>query len=77
MGGVPRPKPCFLDGCEVVKVIGNRKVWANANRTHFFTWDSLHGEIEAFDKQGRHLGALNASTGDLIKEAVRGRKLDV
>jgi hypothetical protein len=73
----PRPKPCFLDGCEGIKIIGDRKVWANKERTRFFTWDSLHGEIEAFDKQGRHLGALNASTGDLIKEAVRGRKLDV
>lgn len=77
MGGVPRPKPCFLDGCEVVKVTGDRKVWANTERTRFYTWDTLHGEIEAFDKQGRHLGALNALTGDLIKEAVRGRKLYV
>lgn len=77
MGGVPRPKPCFLDGCEVIKVIGAKKVWANKERTRFFTWDSLHGEIEAFDKQGRHLGALNSVNGDLMKEAVRGRKLDV
>ena len=77
MGGLSRPRPCFLDGCEVILVIEGRKVWANRNRTRFFTWDSLHGEIEAFDKQGRHLGALNALTGDLIKDAVRGRKLDV
>lgn len=77
MGGIPRPKPCFLDGCEVIKVIGNKKVWSNKERTRFFTWDSLHGEIEAFDSTGRHLGVLNAITGDLIKDAIRGRKLDV
>lgn len=74
MGGVARPKPCFLDGCEV---IGDKKVWTNKERTRFFTWDSLHGEIEVFDKQGKHLGVLDALTGKLIKDAVRGRKLDV
>lgn len=74
---IPRPNPCFLDGCEVIKIVGGNKLWSNIDRTRYFTWDSLHGEIEAFDKQGRHLGALNATTGDLTKEAVRGRKIDV
>lgn len=77
MGGIPRPRPCFLDGCEIIKIIGGKKVWANSDRTRFFTWYSLHGEIEAFDKLGRHLGVLNALTGDLIKDAIRGRKLNV
>ena len=77
MGGIPRPTSCFLDGCEVFSVIGGKKVWTNKGRTRFFTWDTLHGEIEVFDKQGRHLGVLNSVTGDLIKEAIRGRKLDV
>jgi hypothetical protein len=44
-------------------------------RAHY-TWDSLHGEIEVFDALGYHLGAADAVTGDMIKEAVAGRKTD-
>lgn len=42
-----------------------------------YTWDSLHGEIECFNKRGYHLGVLNPETGSLIKAAVRGRRIDV
>ena len=42
-----------------------------------FEWDELHGEIEVYNKRGRHLGALDAVTGSLIKPAVRGRSIDV
>jgi hypothetical protein len=41
------------------------------------TWDAQHGEIEVFNARGRHLGVLHPLTGELIKEAVRGRKIDV
>jgi hypothetical protein len=37
----------------------------------------LHGEIEAFVSRGRHLDALDAVTGALIKPAEKGRRLDV
>ena len=37
--------------------------------------DALHGEIEVFTKRGRHLGALHAVTGALIKPAVKGRSI--
>lgn len=35
----------------------------------------LHGEIEVFNKQGWHLGALDAKTGELIKQARKDRRL--
>jgi len=41
-----------------------------------FTWDSLHGEIEVFNKRGKHLGAMDPF-GKFIKSAVKGRKIDV
>jgi hypothetical protein len=41
------------------------------------TWDSLHGEIEAFDLRGRHVGVLDAITGVMIKEARIGRRIRV
>jgi hypothetical protein len=41
------------------------------------TWDSLHGEIEVYDRFGGHLGARDAITGHWIRNAVRGRWIDV
>ncbi|MEA4822252.1 MAG: colicin E3/pyocin S6 family cytotoxin [Erysipelotrichales bacterium] len=77
MGGKPRPSPCYLDKFEVVRVDGGRKVWRSDDKESFFTWDSLHGEIEVFNMRGKHLGALDPVTGRMIKKAVKGRKIDV
>jgi hypothetical protein len=57
--------------------IGGQKRWRNRDGDRLYTWDSLHGEIEVFNVRGRHLGAIDAVTGDLIKDAVKGRKIDV
>jgi hypothetical protein len=56
---------------------GGQKRWRSVDGERVYTWDALHGEIEVFNKQGRHLGSLNAVTGTLIKEAVRGRHIKV
>jgi hypothetical protein len=52
-----------------------RQVWRNDETSRDSTWDSLHGEVEVFDKQGWHLGALHPQTGDLLKEAEKTRRL--
>ena len=75
MAGKPIPKPCFLDDCEPVKAINNVKRWRDANG-RLYTWDALHGEIEMFDRRGKHLGVLDPN-GEPIKEAVKGRTIDV
>ena len=72
---IPKPTPSFLDGMEKYKVIDGRQTYRTKDR--YFQWDELHGEIEAYDKRGRHLGALDAKTGELIKEAERGRRIHV
>jgi len=77
MVGKPRPHPGFLDTCEKYKVVNGRQLWVDGKRERYFSWDSLHGEIEAFDKAGRHIGAFDAVTGVKIKDAVRGRRVDV
>ncbi len=71
----PRPEPCFLDQFEFYKVIDGRKIYRSKDR--YFSWDELHGEIEVFDRRGFHLGALDAVSGALIKDAKRGRRLHV
>jgi len=59
------------------KVVGDRQVWRSENGDRLYTWDELHGEVEVFNKHGWHLGALDPVKGTLIKDAVRGRRLDV
>ena len=73
----PIPKPSFLDGMELLGAISGEKRWRSPDGKRLYTWDALHGEIEVFNARGRHLGVLHPLTGELIKEAVRGRKIDV
>lgn len=74
---VPIPQPSFLDQCEYLGAPNGEKRWRSIDSKLLYTWDSLHGEIEVFNKRGRHLGAANAVTGVLVKPAVNGRRIDV
>ncbi len=69
------PKPSILDNCRVVGIEAGRKVYKNSEEDIYYTWDSLHGEIEVFNKSGFHLGVVCPITGVVIKPAVRGRRI--
>lgn len=71
---VAKPKPCFLDGMKKYHVINGRQVYKKNDK--YYSWDEFHGEIEVFNKRGRHIMVLD-SQGNVIKEAVKGRKIDV
>ncbi|MBH0176795.1 MAG: hypothetical protein HP491_02765 [Nitrospira sp.] len=71
------PRPSFLDDCEPLGAFSRQKRWRSKDRKRYYTWDGLHGEIEVFDKRGHHLGAIHPVYGYLIKDPVRGRKIDV
>jgi Cytotoxic len=75
MSQIPRPSPCYLDRMDKWRVINGVQVWRSLDRRRLYTWDGLHGEIEVFDQNGYHLGALNAVAGTLIKDAIQGRRL--
>lgn len=77
MGGKPIPKNCILNKCKVFGVRGVKRIWISPNGEFYYTWDSLHGEIEVFNKRCRHLGVIGAISGSYIKDAVKGRKIDV
>jgi hypothetical protein len=70
------PKGGFLDGMVRVKRKGKPR-WRSPDGDSLFEWDSLHGEIEWYNKRGRHRGSLDAITGEVIKPEVRGRRIDV
>jgi hypothetical protein len=74
---IPIPNPSFLDECEPLGFISGERRWRNKTGTRLYTWDGLHGEIEIFDKRGKHLGAANAVTGVPFKSAVKGRRINV
>lgn len=76
MGGKSVPKPSFLDECITLGAINGKKRWKSKDGIRLYTWDSLHGEIEVYNVRGRHLGVLNPE-GVFIKDAVKGRKIDV
>ncbi|QVM92058.1 S-type pyocin domain-containing protein [Pseudomonas entomophila] len=38
-----------------------------------YEWDSQHGAVELYDKQGKHLGEFNPETGEQTKPAKPGR----
>jgi len=71
------PKPSILDEFEFIGAVDGVRRWRSAGSKRIYTWDALHGEVEVFDKRGRHLGALHPISGTWVKEAVRGRRIDV
>lgn len=76
MGGLPRPKPSILDNLKVAFIEGGRKVYFEPIEKLYYSWDSLHGEVEGFNHQGRHIGAACPITGTMLKPAVRGRRVN-
>lgn len=75
MGGLPKPTPSIFDRFRVVSVEDNRKVYKDDDNGLYYTWDTLHGEAEVFNKRGVHLGVVDPITGLAIKPAVKGRKI--
>lgn len=73
----PVPKPSILDKQVPLGYVNGEKRWRSTDRQRIYTWDSLHGEIEAFTRRGRHIGACDPQTGMFIKDAVKGRRIDV
>ncbi|MFF4415067.1 DNRLRE domain-containing protein [Streptosporangium sp. NPDC001559] len=43
----------------------------------YYEWDYTHGDIEVYDKKGRHLGSADPVEGKIYKPAVSGRKISL
>lgn len=71
-----RPDPCYLDDLERLSRNGPPR-WRSPDGKRLYEWDDLHGEIEVYNKQGRHLGALDPVSGEFIKGPVKGRSIEV
>ncbi|WP_256588752.1 colicin E3/pyocin S6 family cytotoxin [Pseudomonas sp. HMWF021] len=54
---------------------GARRRWKDG-KGRIFEWDSQHGAVEMYDKQGKHLGEFDPVTGEQTKPAKPGRKVE-
>lgn len=71
------PSPSIVDDFEPLGAPYGRRRWRSDGGRRIYEWDGLHGELEMYNSRGRHLGALDPRTGVLIKDAVKGRRIDV
>ena len=74
---IPVPNSGFIKDLEYLGVPAGRRRYRNRSRDRIYEWDSLHGELEVYNNRGRHLGVMDAETGEMIKSEVRGRRIDV
>ena len=54
---------------------GLRKRWKDADG-NIYEWDSQHGDLEKYNKNGQHQGSIDAKTGERTKPPVKGRKIE-
>jgi len=66
----------FLDSMDRVRRRGQAR-WRDPNGEYLYEWDPLHGEVEVYDRRGKHRGVADPVTGEIIKPAVKGRTIDV
>jgi len=74
---IPIPRPGFLDTCEFLGYIYGERRWRSQDGRYLFTWDALHGEVEVFDRRGRHAYVADAVTGVTTKPKRKGRRIRV
>jgi hypothetical protein len=43
----------------------------------YYEWDHTHGDVEVYDRRGKHLGSMDPETGEMTKPPVKGRKIDL
>ncbi|WP_244639343.1 colicin E3/pyocin S6 family cytotoxin [Bosea sp. ANAM02] len=75
---IPPPETLVgLPGSVKEKPKGNksRKRWRLPNGD-FVEWDSQHGELELYDKRGKHKGVLDPRSGKQTKPPVPGRRAE-
>lgn len=60
-----------------IGAFGGKKRWRSRDGKRIYEWDDFHGHIEGYDARGRHVGVFHGVTGEMIKPAIRGRKINV
>ncbi|SDD45032.1 Cytotoxic [Algoriphagus faecimaris] len=72
------PPPGVLPGfpgATRVKPKGGRARWRTKDGD-ILEWDSQHGDVEVYDKNGKHKGSARPTDPNIYKPQVKGRKID-
>jgi hypothetical protein len=56
---------------------GKTKTSGQGGGRRYYEWDFTHGDIEVYNSRGEHLGSMDPTTGEMIKPAVKGRKIGI
>lgn len=71
------PDSDFMRGLARAKARERERRWRSQDGERIYVWDGSHGELEAYNKRGKHLGVVDPATGCMIEDAVPGRTIDV
>lgn len=55
----------------------NGKALYKDDNGYFYLWDSLHGQWQMFNDRGFHIGVLDKYGKKRIKNAVKGRTINI
>ena len=66
----------YLESLQPVKRKGGRARWKDEDG-FIYEWDSQHGELEVYDRNGNHVGVKDPNTGAWTKPRKRGRFIEV
>ncbi|WP_294274668.1 colicin E3/pyocin S6 family cytotoxin [uncultured Chryseobacterium sp.] len=74
-----KPAPKTLPGFPNAKRANNkgsgRTRWKNPDG-NILEWDKQHGDVEVYNRKGKHLGSARPETGAMYKPPVKGRTID-
>ncbi len=70
----PKLLPGF-PGANRIKPKGGRARWKTSDG-EILEWDSQHGDVEVYDKNGKHKGSARPNDPSIYKSPVPGRKID-
>lgn len=73
---LPLSRCAFLRDKEKVTRAGEQR-WRDPGGGRYYILDRSHSEVEVFSARGYHLGAVDPESGEFIKQAVKGRTIDV
>jgi hypothetical protein len=70
----PKVLPGFPEAKRVKQKTGRAR-WVDSNGD-ILEWDSMHAEVEKYDKKGNHKGSFDPETGEQLKPRVPGRETE-
>jgi hypothetical protein len=71
-----RAKGRFLKTLVRTKSKSRRKRW-RGKKNQIFEEDTQHGELEKYNRRGKHEGSVDPDSGEIVKGPVKGRRIEV